>query len=62
MIAQKYALRAEMKDNELELRKMELEFQKKTFKAKEAERRACVELEREERRAILSILKNHVDN
>lgn len=57
VLANKYSQKAEFKKEELDVRRMELEFAKEKYAAEE--RRARVELEIEERRALLSLLKDH---
>ena len=52
--AAKYAKKAELKKEELDLRRQELDFQKKKFEVEEQERIARLELELEERKAIIS--------
>lgn len=58
MLANKYSQKAEFKKEELDVRRMELEFAKEKYAAEAEERRAIVELEIEERRALLSLLKD----
>lgn len=58
MLADKYSQKAEFKKEELDVRRMELEFAKEKYAAEAEERRARVELEIEERRALLSLLKD----
>ena len=57
VLAEKYAKKAELKKEELDLRKQGLDFQKKKFEVEEQERIARLELELEERKAIISLLK-----
>ena len=58
MLAKKSSQKAEFKKEELDVRRMELEFAKEKYAAEVEERRARVELEIEERRALLSLLKD----
>ena len=58
MLAKKFSQKAEFK-KELDVRRMELEFAKEKYVAEAEERRARVELEIEERSALLSLLKDH---
>lgn len=58
MLEEKFARKAELKEKELELRRMELELQKRKMDSEEEERKKRVELELEERRAMLELLKN----
>ena len=58
MLVNKYSQKAEFEKEELDVRRMELEFSKEKYAAQEEERRARVELEIEERRALLSLLKD----
>ena len=59
MLANKYSQKAEFKKEELDVRRMELEFAKEKYAAEAEERRATrMELEIEERRALLSLLKD----
>ena len=58
MLANKYSQRAEFKKEELDVRRMELEFAKEKYAAKAEERRARVEFEIEERWALLFLLKD----
>jgi hypothetical protein len=60
MLADKFSQKAGFKKEELEVRKMELEFAKEKYTAEAEERKARVELELEERRALLSVLKNRL--
>lgn len=58
ILANKYSQNAEFKKEKLDVRRMELEFAKEKYAAEAEERRARVELEIEERRALLSLLKD----
>lgn len=58
MLANKYNQKAELKDRELEIRKMELEFQQKKFEAEVEERKVKLQLELKERQTMLALLKN----
>lgn len=60
MLADKYSQKAEIKRDEFEIRRMELEFAKQKHAAETEERKAKMELEIEERRAILSLLKGRL--
>ena len=57
MLSEKYSRKAEIKEKELEIRKMELEFQKEKYAAEAEERNARVQLEFEERKAMLTLLQ-----
>ena len=57
VLAEKYAKKAALKKEELNVRKQELDFQKMKFEVKEQERKARMELEVEERKAMISVLK-----
>ena len=57
VLEEKYAKKAELKKEELDLRRQELNFKKKKFEVEEQERIARLELELEERKAIISLLK-----
>ena len=58
MLANKYSQKAEFKKEELDVRRMELEFAKEKYATEAEERRARLELEIEEGRALLSLLKD----
>lgn len=58
ILANEYSQKAEFKKEELNVRRMELEFAKEKYAAETEERRARVELEIEERRTLLSLLKD----
>ena len=65
IIAEKYETKASLNDKELELRKMELElrkmeleFQQKKYEAEAKEREAKMQLELEERKLMISLLKD----
>ncbi|KAK3734503.1 hypothetical protein QZH41_010193 [Actinostola sp. cb2023] len=60
MLAEKYQQKSELKDKELELRRMELQFQKEKFEAEAKEREAKLQLELEERRLMVSLMKNRM--
>ena len=60
MLTEKYSQKAEIKKDELELRRMELEFAKEKHAAEAEERKAKFEMEMQERRAILSLLKDRL--
>lgn len=49
-----------MKKEELALRRMELDFQKEKYAAEADERKTKLEMEMQERRAILSLLKDRL--
>ena len=68
MLSDKYQQKAELKEKELNLRRMELEFEKeynaeaeerKKYNAEAEERKAKLQLELEERRAYLALLQKH---
>lgn len=58
MLTEKYSQKAEIKKDELELRRMELEFAKEKYTAEAEERKANLEMKMQERRAILTLLKD----
>ena len=60
MLTEKNNQKVEVKKEELALRRMELDFQKEKYAAEADERRAKLEMEMQERRAILSLLKDHL--
>lgn len=60
MLSEKTNWKFETKEQELEMRRMELEFQKRKYEAEAEEQNARVELGREERKAILELLKDHL--
>ncbi|KAK3732399.1 hypothetical protein QZH41_016781 [Actinostola sp. cb2023] len=60
MLAEKYQQKSELKDKELELRRMELQFQKEKFEAEAKEREAKLQLELEERRFMVYLMKNRM--
>lgn len=62
MLAEKYSQKAEIKKDELELRRMALEFAKEKYATKAEERKAKLEMEMQERRVIrdLSLLKDRL--
>ena len=60
MLTEKNNQKVEVKREELALRRMELDFQKEKYAAKADERIAKLEIEMQERRAILSLLKDRL--
>ena len=58
MLSAKYCKKAELKNKELELKKMELELQKQKYEAGAHERKVKFEMEVEERKAIITLLKD----
>ena len=60
IIAEKYETKASLKVKELELRRMELEFQQKKYEAEAKEREAKMQLELEERKLMISLLKDEL--
>ena len=54
----KFERKAELKEKELELRRMELEFQRRKWELEEEERKQKLQLDAEERRAFIELLKN----
>lgn len=67
MLENKFAKKAELKEKELELWRIELELQKRKMDREERkmdmeeeERKLWVQLELEERRAMLELLKKHL--
>ena len=57
MFAVHFKRKAALKEKELDLKKMELEFQQKKWEAEEEERRQRLCLDSEERLAIIKLLK-----
>ena len=57
LFLQKYEKRAAIKEKELEIRKMELDFQKQKWEFEEKERKQRMELDAEERRAFIELIK-----
>ena len=57
LMEKKFSRKAELKEKELELRRMELELQQKKFEAEQEERKQRLQLELEERRAIIHLLQ-----
>ena len=60
MLTEKNNQKVEVKKEELALGRMELDFQKEKYAAEADERRAKLEMEMQERRAILSLLKDRL--
>ena len=60
MLSEKTNRKFEIKEQELEVRRMELEFQKRKYEAEAEERQARLELDREERKTILELLKDRL--
>ena len=60
ILQQKFEKKAELKERELELRKKELELQERKLISEEEERKKRVDLELEERRAMMQLLKKHL--
>lgn len=60
MLTEKYSQKAEIKKDELELRRIELEFAKEKYTAEAAERKAKLEMEMQEKREIPSLLKDRL--
>ena len=60
MLSEKTNRKFEIKELELELRRMELEFQKRKYEAEAEERQARLELDREEIKTILELLKDRL--
>ena len=58
MLTEKNNQKVEVKKEELALRRMELDFQKEKYAAEADERKTKLEMEMQERRAILSLLKD----
>lgn len=54
----KFERKAELKEKELELRRMELEFQRRKWELEEEERKQKLQLDAEERRALIDLLKS----
>ena len=57
MLSQKYQQKAELKEKELEVRKMEIELQKRKFEEESEERKIRFKLEMEERKVMLEMLQ-----
>ena len=60
MLTEKNNQKVEVKKEELALRRMELDFQKEKYAAEADERKTKLEMEMQERRAILSLLKDRL--
>ena len=60
MLTTKYAEKAQLKKYELDLKKQELEFAKEKYEAEAEERKQRVELEIEECRTLLKMLKDRI--
>ena len=58
MLSDKYKRKAELKQKELEIRKMELDLQKRKFEEETEERKMRFKMEMEERRMMLELLNN----
>ncbi|CAB3995591.1 Hypothetical predicted protein [Paramuricea clavata] len=58
MLSDKYERKAELKQKELEIRKMELDLQKRKFEEQTEERKMRFKMEMEERRMMLELLNN----
>ena len=58
MVSDKYEKRAELKQKELEIRKLELDLQKRKFEEESEERKMRFTMEMEERRMMLELLQN----
>lgn len=61
MLEKKYERKAVLKEKELELRKMELELQQRKWEMEEKERNQRLDLDAEERRAFIELIKKHVN-
>ncbi|XP_028410542.1 stress response protein NST1-like [Dendronephthya gigantea] len=57
MLTDKYKQKTELKQKELELRRMELDFEKEKYNAEAEERKAKFQLEMEERKAYIALLQ-----
>ena len=60
MLRKKHEEKADIKRDELNLRREELEFQKQKFAVEAEKRKSKLEMEMQERRAILSLLKDNL--
>lgn len=60
MLATKYGEMAELKQNELDHKKQELEFAKEKYLAEVDKRKRKIELETEERKVFLQLLKDRL--
>ena len=58
MLEAKYQRKADFKEKELEQRKLEYELQKRKYEDEAQERKEKLKLEMEERRVLLSLLKD----
>lgn len=58
MLSEKYEKKAELKQKELEIRKLELDLQKRKFEEETEERKMRFTMEMEERRMMLELLQN----
>lgn len=58
MLSDKYEKKAELKQKELEIRKLELDLQKRKFEEETEERKMRFTMEMEERRMMLELLQN----
>ena len=57
MLTDKYQKKVELKEKELEIRRMELDFEKEKYKSEAEERKAKFQLEMEERKAYIALLQ-----
>ena len=60
LFREKFERRAELKEKELEIRRMELEVQKRRLEIEEEERKVRLQLDAEERRAFIELLKKNI--
>ena len=62
MLNQKYERKAELKDKELEVRKMEIDLQKRKFEEESEGRNIRFKMEMDERKLMLKMLQNKMQN
>ena len=61
MLENKYEKKAALKEKELQLRRMELELQQRKWEMEEKERKQRLDLDAEERRAFIDLIKKHIN-
>ena len=62
MLEAKYERKAELKEKELELKRMELEIAQRRLALEEEERKQHLQMEMEEKKTFLELLKKHINN
>ena len=60
MFTEKFERKAQLKEEELKLRREEVELNKRKWAIEEEERKMCMLLDAEERRAFIEIMKNSI--